>query len=549
MKNSILEQSNPKDNMLLAALKKTIANTPIAISQTKQTGTTAGTKQTYPSTQTNASLLRLNQMERMSDAAGTAPLVSVKNKTDAEIAKALPSDFPVDQWESMTARAQQKIISKTDLTKQEQWRLLNMPPSQLKNLAGQEETNDSYANRINAILMRGGDFDGSDAETLKDEQNALRSISDARTKQITNAFSNADAATLRDEQNTLKIVNEGNQALDDILTSIHLDLSNMSAEQKVFVTAARINIANRALLGNSAVDDIINYTANAIATRTTPPLGTTHVRILRLEEAEQMMPALGSIQTDVLSEADSKMILAIGQQHSDDPDKEEAYDKIRSYQEQVYQEEVEKYNEDLRNGTAKAGDYREYYDRAVLKFYENYAKPIPVKNNKGVVTGSVMLGELIDPNDNTLKAQAAMNALEMLGLDHEGLDCQGLVKLGYSQIDPMLGKHGIGNNAQYQRNRTSEKTVWSNNENTSKPKTSEMQTGDLLYWENEQGETVHTAIYLGGGYMVEWSGTVRVTPLRMHTSHGDGSGSDLVQVNRPTEEILYGNVEKNTKNY
>ncbi len=183
----------------------------------------------------------------------------------------------------------------------------------------------------------------------------------------------------------------------------------------------------------------------------------------------------------------------------------------------------------------------------MLKMYDACFKPIPITNNKGVVTSNIVIGALIAPYDDSLKAQAAMNALKLVGTNPKGLDCQGLVKLGYSEIDYELGKYGIGNKAEYQRNRTSKEVVWEKSITDSVPNLDDLQPGDLLYWENEQGETVHTAIYLEGGYMLEWSGTVRVTPLRIYTSYGDGTGSDLVQVNRPTEDMLYENVEKNTK--
>jgi cell wall-associated NlpC family hydrolase len=65
-----------------------------------------------------------------------------------------------------------------------------------------------------------------------------------------------------------------------------------------------------------------------------------------------------------------------------------------------------------------------------------------------------------------------------------------------------------------------------------------LKTGDLLYWEDDEGNTTHTAIYLSNGYMIEAWKSVRITELRIETSLGGGKKSKLVQVNRVEQEDL-----------
>lgn len=338
---------------------------------------------------------------------------------------------------------------------------------------------------------------------------------------------------------------------NEYLENSYIDLSNLTAEQEDILDLVKKELTKKSVLGtltDAEKNSVFDKTLRFLYSNTRSANGDPYpVFIDMISDDRKMIPELGTMQTDVVSEQCREAIENYGALHTNDPKQEEISAKMLLYKQQIYSEELENYQNALRNGTAKVGEYKEYYDRAMLKMYDACFKPIPITNNKGVVTSNIVIGALIAPYDDSLKAQAAMNALKLVGTNPKGLDCQGLVKLGYSEIDYELGKYGIGNKAEYQRNRTSKEVVWEKSITDSVPNLDDLQPGDLLYWENEQGETVHTAIYLEGGYMLEWSGTVRVTPLRIYTSYGDGTGSDLVQVNRPTEDMLYENVEKNTK--
>ncbi len=425
MKKSIYDQSEPRDNMMMAALKQVVSNLKATNSMTGQTGSVAKTKQIGSSAKTEANPLRLAQQEKLFSSANATPILGGIQKTDAEIAASkLPSDFPASQWEKMKPREQQRLLSKTNLTPQEQWSLLGIDPKHMNNLVGQVLASNSYANTIGAMRAKNADFSGSDAETLKNEQNALRKWNNALSNRGANAFKSADAKTMHEEQNTLKKVNEGNQALNDLLTSINLDMNNMSGEQKNIVSAARISIANNILLGNYNVEDIVYYAAYAIATRTTPPQGTNYIVPIARAGADEphrkMFPPIGSIKTDSLSEDDSELISESDKYYLPDGSIRNNYSEMMLYKNKVYQKWIDKYNEELSTGKTKIGDYQKYYDQAMLEFFENYVKPIYFRKDKNGngIGESIPIGELVPPEDQSFGAQVARAAIRLVGLGY-----------------------------------------------------------------------------------------------------------------------------------
>jgi len=74
-----------------------------------------------------------------------------------------------------------------------------------------------------------------------------------------------------------------------------------------------------------------------------------------------------------------------------------------------------------------------------------------------------------------------------------------------------------------------------------------LKPGDTLFWQGvESGDIVHTAIYLGNGFMIETWDDVRIVPVREETHNGDTEDSQLVQINRMTPEGLNAEYEENT---
>lgn len=261
----------------------------------------------------------------------------------------------------------------------------------------------------------------------------------------------------------------------------------------------------------------------------------------KTESSKYVMPELGLVETDVLAKEDLDQILRYGEKHSDDPIQNATYEKMRAYKQEIFEQANDAYNAAIESGAVKPYDYRRFYDHAVLEMYETCLKPIPVQNQKGTVKSSKAIGELIYPFDNSLGANVAREALNQLGVPYEDMDCSQLVKRAFYNLNEDWGKHGIGNHAGYQRNRIA--PYWTMQYEDINSKTIDynalnLKTGDLLYWEDDEGNTIHTAIYLSNGYMIEAWKSVRITELRIETSLGGGKKSKLVQVNRVEQEAL-----------
>jgi cell wall-associated NlpC family hydrolase len=246
------------------------------------------------------------------------------------------------------------------------------------------------------------------------------------------------------------------------------------------------------------------------------------------------------VETDVLGKEELDQILRYGEKYSDDKETNAIYENMRAYKQEIFEQANDAYYAAVQSGAVKPYDYHRFYDHAVLKMYETCLKPIPIQNQKGIVKGSKAIGELIYPFDNSFGANVAREALNQLGVPYEDMDCSQLVKRAFYNLNEDWGKHGIGNHAGYQRNKGD--VEWINSDGSIYD--FDLLSGDLLYWENDQGETTHTAIYLGGGYMIEAWHAVRVTELREKTHLGGGEISTLVQVNRMKERKLEDNVAK-----
>jgi cell wall-associated NlpC family hydrolase len=192
----------------------------------------------------------------------------------------------------------------------------------------------------------------------------------------------------------------------------------------------------------------------------------------------------------------------------------------------------------------------------MMKIYETCIMPIPVKDSKGKAVGSIAIGDLIAPYDDSFGAEVARTAFQLIGLPYgekagQGnrpnlkIDCQGLVRWVLSEIDTDWGDYGIGKGARYQIDDFDPK--WNIDEGH-ELNSDDLQVGNTLFWRgDETGEIKHTAIYIGKfnevEYMIEAAGgSVRIVPLRMHTNDPKGEDSTLCQINQMTPGELDENV-------
>ena len=241
---------------------------------------------------------------------------------------------------------------------------------------------------------------------------------------------------------------------------------------------------------------------------------TVVIKVISDDYTRKMIPELGSIQTDGLSESDMDAIFDYGRQYSQNKEQNELYAQQRAYKKEVFLAEVERYNSDLRSGAVKEGEFQEYYDRAMMKIYETCVKPVYVKKdaNGNKLGESIPIGELIPPEDDSFGAEVARAAMQLVGLKYKEaagqgyysemlIDCSALVKWAVTEVDQYLGVYGVTKKAEYQYAAT-EKPFWKAEQGTLDQ--DRLIPGDTLFWQgDETGEIVHTAIYIGDGLMIE----------------------------------------------
>ena len=88
---------------------------------------------------------------------GEIPTLTKEQIAQAKLVNQLPQDFPFANWENMTARQQQQTISRSGLTPQDQWTLMNtnIPLSVLNkhNQAQNQSESAALAARVAASLV------------------------------------------------------------------------------------------------------------------------------------------------------------------------------------------------------------------------------------------------------------------------------------------------------------------------------------------------------------------------------------------------------------
>lgn len=330
-------------------------------------------------------------------------------------------------------------------------------------------------------------------------------------------------------------ITQANQLLGDALVSIHVDISDLSEKQREIILEERPKLVEGILNGSLNGDAISAFVDNVcyrMATETTPPPGVTYSRILdpsyqpRIQSAEEINKMNSKLNDDEIDVT-----------------------KFTNGQKISYANAQQK----IRNGATKGLLTVEYVDHIYSTLInELSSKELEYeytdargRKAKGITTTK----DLIDPEDDSIGTRMVRYALDLYGLEYgkpavlnpnkslneqisKTIDCSGLVKYAAYQINPDLGLKGVGNNAYYQMIRMEDGVVWQKSRDETQPDIEELKTGDLLYWADEDGVIVHTAMYAGNGLMVESAGTVHLEEVRYTTYDRDGSKSTLVQVNR-----------------
>ena len=570
MKNGITKISNLDDGKMSAAIKKAVLNFKATTGQAGTTGAITTTKQTASKNQATINPSKIENVEKRLNAADQAIILPVKRPTvPGNTVRKTPKLSEVQQYE--------------DYYRQEQQRNQAIDQAKAQELFERALRHDLFGEPLakKPTPLESGVIALKDSGSASLGAGSPLAKNGARTRGYTDTASDS-GAPIRFTGGTLKDIerkhNEAMARKDDTLDRLyatldvhHIDRSKLSPEQEEIVGLVEQELIKKSVLGTLTErerESVIDRTWKFLYTNTKSVNGDPYPVFIDIAKtggntpydaiidvaheydySSSNFPEQLAMNTNILSDEELKSIFEYGRQKSNNDIETEKYKQQFAYKNKVYVEEMNNYYDDLRKGKATPEDRKKYLDQALLRIYEDCFKPVPVKDKRGNDAGTIPIGDLILPYDDSLGARVARYALEKIGTEYKYMDCEGLIKWSYSQIDPMLGEYGIGGGAYYQRLRTSKGRFWKKTEINPEIPIKQLESGDLLYWENEEGETVHTAMYLGNGYMIESAGPVEVTLLREYTSYGDGHGSQLTQINRPTEELLYENAEKNSKKH
>lgn len=370
---------------------------------------------------------------------------------------------------------------------------------------------------------------------------------------------NLKSATTKKEELMIRretAFNQAGQLLEDALKGINVDTGKLSDQQERIVLAEQQNLADGMLDGSikgNAISAFVENVCYRIATETTPPPGVTYVTIMdpgykQRKDYEEEKRKEDKKKSDIefkvkvnaaITEMDSLLSREIDFDTS----------KLTEAQKTLYNNAIRDIQNKLMNGPL----IKEYKDQMFYTLANKLSSKVyeyEYTNTHGKkVIGTVTTDELIDPEDNSTGARLARYALNLYGLGYEKkavlnpgdpifkqvekvIDCSGLVNYSAFRISPDLAKE-IGNGARYQIANTKDGEIWRKTTEDTVPEIEDLETGDLLYWADENNKIVHTAIYLRDGLMVEsGNGGVKISEIRFTTVDNDGSKHNLVQVNR-----------------
>jgi len=320
----------------------------------------------------------------------------------------------------------------------------------------------------------------------------------------------------------------------DYLKKANIDILNATPQQKILIDKVGNKLFERSILGTLTEDEKNKMFEDA--------WNSLYSIMPRAQDKYYKLPEIGTASSTKLEASEFKYVVESGD---------------TQYKDKLYRKTIQEYVAARREGAVEVGDYKQFYDRAVVKYYENYAKPIYVRKDADgkKLEESILIGKLIPPEDDSFGAQVARAAMRLVGLKYKApagqgyysemlIDCSALVKWAVTEVNQYLGEHGVTKKAKYQYAAT-KKPIWTINQGEFSMDT--LKPGDTLFWKgDETGEIKHTAIYIGNGLMVEAQNeSVQVVGVREETHDSDGEDSTLVQVNRMTEDDLLIKAKRN----
>lgn len=578
--------ANLDDDLMRAAMKKAISGFKASTGQEQNTGESGSTSQTTTKKQGYINPSKIDRVEEKLNYADRAIIPPVKKPTiPSNIVRQTPLLSEVQQYEDYYRQEQQRVQSNEK----------EKAKAKAKEAFESVVRHDLYGDP----LVKKPDLRDKGVIALNDTGSASLGAggplakNGARTRGYTDTASDI-GAPIRFTGGTLKDIerkhNEAMARKDDTmdrfyatLSAHHIDRSKLSPEQVEIVEFVERELIKKSVLGTLTENEresIIDKTWKFLYNNTKSANGDPYPVFIDIAKtggrapydaiinvAPQYdysggtFPEQIAMNTDILPDEALKSIFEYGRQKSTKSGEAEKYRQQFDYKNNVYLEEMENYFDALKNGDATPKDRQKYLDRALLKIYETCTKPMPVKDKRGNNAGTIPIGDLIAPYDDSFGAQVARQAMRLLGLGYKEqagqgiynkmeIDCSRLVNWSVAEVDEDLGINGISKSAGYQM-AAIESTVWPTSNNPTLENT-DMYPGDTLYWRgDETGKIVHTAIFIGTindlPYMIEAGGTVQIVPVRENTTNNNGEDSTLVCVKRMTEEDLRKNADKNKR--
>lgn len=565
---------NPDTDRMGIVLKKAIARFKSTASQSKDAGKNAGTAQATA----KVNPLKLNSVERRLDAADKAILPAADRPTRVS--------NPDNRAPKLS-----EIQQNEDYYRQEQQRIQSLEKAKAREAFERILRHELYGEPLAAkpIPLKGG------ASALESTGGASLSAggplakNGARTRGYTDTASDSGApirftaGTMEDKRRKYDeaMVRQAVTLNDfhDYLDWGDIDRSNLSAEQKDILQLVEQELTKKSVLGTLTEQErntVFKNTLNYLYSHTKSANGDPYPIFIDIAKTgvvapydaiidvaheydylNSTFPEQIAMNTDILSDKELKSIFEYGRQKSAKSEETEKYRQQFAYKNNVYLKEMNNFYDDLRRGKATSKDRKKYLDQALLRIYEDCFKPVPVKDKRGKDAGTVPIGELIPPYDDSFGAQVAREAMRLLGLEYlkpagQGkydkmeIDCSRLVNWAVAEVNEDLGINGISKSAGYQMAAIDE-LVWPKPQNLIL-KNAGMRPGDTLYWRgNETGEIKHTAIYIGQGLMIEAGETVQIVPVRTNTTNNNGEDSTLVCVKRMSERKLQDNADENKR--
>lgn len=337
MKKSIYYQSEPGDNMVMAALKQAVSNLKATNSMTGQTGSVAKTKQIGSSAKTEANPLRLDQVEKKLIAADRTILRNEnQNNTNDGSTGNTPRMSEIQQYEEYYRQGQQREQAwekehAREAFKRKTMNILYGEPLAKKPVpldkgvvdAGETWRNPTYT---------GGALTKNGAKT--------RGYTDAAsdTGAPIRFWSGTDEDKKRQHTEAVSRGVDTEQEFHDYLIAAHIDIFNATPEQKEIIDMVGKELMRKSVLDTLTVEDkvrIFENTLEYLYSNTKSANGDPYPVFIDIarsyDNSNGVFQEQKAMKNSSMSDSDLEMIFEYGRQPAGDEETTETNSKKMKY--------------------------------------------------------------------------------------------------------------------------------------------------------------------------------------------------------------------------